>query len=303
MKRIAILCTVLALAPAASAASPTETVTVTATRPTDQKKLDEVVGSFVDQHAALDPRTHQLVRDAPNGVCPLVEGLPQAYDDLVQARIVAVANQIGSSAQDLATCRPNVEVFFSNQPQTIVDKLVRQTRGNILGFHWVHDTQALQTVHRPVEAWYITGSRFDGGVGGMAPVSRDPHKVAIDTAYGEGLYTGTGSHLRPRYDSRIVNVLIVADTTKVGGLKIGPISDYIALLSLAKARSLDACTDLPSITDLLASSCDAREKPETLTAADFAYLKALYAADLTATRSMEREDVDHGMAAAVGGQN
>jgi hypothetical protein len=48
------------------------------------------------------------------------------------------------------------------------------------------------------------------------------------------------------------------------------------MLSLSVAQSPDHCDPLPSILDLMSSSCGAREKPTAITAGDLAFLKALY---------------------------
>ena len=71
-------------------------------------------------------------------------------------------------------------------------------------------------------------------------------------------------------------VILVVDTTKVVGYSIGTIADYLAMLSLSVAQSPDHCDPLPSILDLMSSSCGAREKPTAITAGDLAFLKALY---------------------------
>jgi len=71
-------------------------------------------------------------------------------------------------------------------------------------------------------------------------------------------------------------VILIVDTTKVGGYSIGTIADYLAMLALSVTQSPDHCDPLPSILDLMSSSCDSREKPTAITAGDLAFLKALY---------------------------
>ena len=46
------------------------------------------------------------------------------------------------------------------------------------------------------------------------------------------------------------------------------------MLTLSQVRLIDDCGELPSILDLMASACK-REKPQSITAADLAYLRAL----------------------------
>ena len=110
---------------------------------------------------------------------------------------------------------------------------------------------------------------------------------------------GTGSHLKPRANSVLMNVLIVADLTRLDGVEIGPVSDYIAMLALTQSRSLDACNPLPSILDRWASDCQGREAPASLTDGDIAFLEALYASDLSTSVDAGRYRVVKGMAGSV----
>jgi hypothetical protein len=71
-------------------------------------------------------------------------------------------------------------------------------------------------------------------------------------------------------------VLLIVDTTKVGGYAIGTIAGYLAMVTLSVAQSPDHCEALPSILDLMSPSCGMREKPTAMTAGDLAFLKALY---------------------------
>ena len=104
-----------------------ETVTVLGTR--DQEALAKIVSRFVEGHSALDRKSGLLVRDDAGGVCPLVMGLPQAYDDFVSARIDEIAKAAGSAVQVPGTCDPNVEVFFTNDAQGLANQLAEKTHG------------------------------------------------------------------------------------------------------------------------------------------------------------------------------
>ena len=66
------------------------------------------------------------------------------------------------------------------------------------------------------------------------------------------------------------------------------------MLALSQPQTLDGCNAMPSIFDLMSSSC-ARERPKALTESDMAYLKALYAADITTSGALGQENVANGM--------
>ena len=81
----------------------------------------------------------------------------------------------------------------------------------------------------------------------------------------------------------------------MGGTEIGPLSDYVTMLALSQPQSLDGCNDFSSILDRMSTGCAARGTPETLTTGDIAYLKALYAADITTSAARGSENVASGM--------
>ena len=271
---------------AAPPPKPIGTVTVTARRRADRDTIRTVIAPFVDQHAARDRKSGLLLRAAPEGICPQTLGISAPFSQFVTARIVAVAKSVGAVVQEIGKCRPNVEVVFSSNPQSLVDGLVKMTRGDILGFHYAHEDAALIRVSRPIQAWYVTGTFNEIGAsnakvaaGGAYAV---PDMAVMDQVDAPDPFTGTGSHLTPRNSSQIVNVLILVDAEKVVDQEIGPIADYIAMLALSQAQSLDNCGKLPSILDLMSPACASRPRPQTLTESDMAFLKALYASDISA---------------------
>jgi hypothetical protein len=300
----AAACIVLAVtaANAQKAQSPeaTETVTVFGVRKSDEKALLDTISRFVDQHAARDRKSGLLVRDVAAGVCPVTLGLPNDYNGFVTRRVAEVAQQVGAGAQDIGSCHANVEIIFTNDPQGLVTSLSERTKGRILGFHYVHDKGSIIHVYRPIQAWYVTGTRDDSFAKATIVNRNGEHDSAhalrrADDAYGPSPYTGTGSRIPPRNGSEIVNALIVADLAKVGGTEIGPVADYIAMLALSQPDSLEACNTLPSILDLMSPACAPRDEPAQLTQSDFAYLKALYAADITTSGQRGADNVAKGM--------
>jgi hypothetical protein len=284
-----------------------ETVIVTGHRP--QEDIDTVVSRFVDLHAAPNRKTGQYMRDDSGPVCPITLGLPQAFNDFVTARLIQVATSVGAKTDSTGKCKPNVEVLFTDEPAAVVKTLAERTHGMILGMHFVHEERQLLKVTRPIQSWYVTGTRMDENSaepvtvtdrGGMTK-SADDKKPGIDSAYRNGPdRISTGSWIPNRRISSIMNVLIVADTRELHGAEIGPVADYIAMIALSEPRSLEQCAELPSILDLMSSDCGARPKPDKLTDSDVAYLKGLYAADLgVTTTSMQKEDIQKGMTHAL----
>ncbi len=94
--------------------------------------------------------------------------------------------------------------------------------------------------------------------------------------------------------SEFVHVLIIADSTKVDHYPLRAVADYVGLLALTRISQSQGCAPLASITDLLAAGCPP-PGPDSLTAADQAYLKGLYAADLYRNLNLERGDMHEQM--------
>jgi hypothetical protein len=266
--------------PAASSPLQPETVTVTARRPSPEQLTDTVIANFVDLHGAKDRKSGQFVRDL--GVCPLVLGLPPAFNDFVSQRILAVAKSVDARTQTVGKCTPNIEVVFTDQPQKVLDELYQKTRGVILGVHYVHEVKTSIHVSHTIQAWYVTGTHGVGDNGtnvegtdtATTANDTDTTRIHTDDAYTVGpTPIVTGSRLPGRLESLIVNALILVNGRDVQDKPIGPVADYIAMLALPQPKSLDDCNDLPSILDMYASGCDARPKPDSLTAGDIAYLR------------------------------
>src|SRR6185437_6881562 len=105
---------------------------------------------------------------------------------------------------------------------------------------------------RPIKAWYGMVYDFAGGAGGR----------------------GLGAH--PNARQKLALAIVVVDPARTQGMSLDTVSDYAAVLALSQPRSLDRCSVLPSITDLFAGACPGRTAPTRLTAADTAFLTALY---------------------------
>ena len=79
----------------------------------------------------------------------------------------------------------------------------------------------------------------------------------VDPAYGGRVCPSgiAGSYFTKGLTSEFLHVLVIVDTRKVAGDSLRSIADYIAMLALTRMGSLDGCSELPSIIDLLSSGC------------------------------------------------
>jgi hypothetical protein len=74
---------------------------------------------------------------------------------------------------------------------------------------------------------------------------------------------------------------------------VGSLADYIAVMVLSQAASLDSCQELPSISNLLARGC--ASVTSRITDGDLAYLHALYKLFPGQAISVQRDEMRYEM--------
>jgi hypothetical protein len=281
-------------------------VTVTAPGlPTDQELAGESLQEFILHHATTHygntTTTCNLARwrGGRQSICPFTEGLSTGYNAFVTARLRALAAYVGAPVQSDPQCKANVHILFTNNPQEKMDAVIKWARA-YFGDRYsggTGDLIAFRSDH-VIQGWYMTTSA-DSGV-----LNTDVSLVGLNVlpvwpqitqnyvgvgSVGTRVSGGSGS------DSGIGIVILVVDTAKVVGYTIGSIADYVAVLTLSVVQSPDNCDQLPSILDLMSSSCGTRERPAGITAGDLAFLKALYYKNTGLGQSLSRADIHDNM--------
>lgn len=268
-----------------SGAAPSlEEVTVIAPRPPTATELaGDSVKVFVNSHSKPKDTAAGALARWKYAICIKTEGLPSDFDDYVSARVEAIAAAVKTPPQTRNTCRTNVFVRFTNEPQKFIDNLVDQNP-EILGFHYVSQVKKLKSIDRPIQGWHVTG--VEAGASG----------IVVDSVWGGPLIVDAplGSRLTTHVHSYILFTLVVIDGKKILGYSIGSISDYIAMVVLSQVRLMDGCGELPSILDLMAANCS-REKSQSITAADLAYLRALNTVGQEQDYSMQKATIEDKM--------
>jgi hypothetical protein len=258
-------------------------VTVTAPRPpTDEELAGESLHQFIRHHATAGNLglTDDLRRNVPHwiggrrSICPLTVGLSPGYNAFVTARLRALAAYVGAPVQPGPQCEYNVAILFTNNPQEKMDEVFKWAtvyfRNRYSG--GMRDLIKFTSNHA-IQGWYLMGGGLNNDLA-LAHLDVLPIWPQVTQTH-VGSDT-TGSHLGGGGVRGIGVVILIIDTTKVVGYTIGTIADYLAMLTLSVAQLPDHCDPLPSILDLMSSSCGARGIPTAITAGDLAFLKALY---------------------------
>jgi hypothetical protein len=193
-----------------------------------------------------------------------------------------VAAYVGAPVQSNLQCEDNVQILFTSKPKEVMDEVMKwATATSTFGIRYSGGMKDLLAYRGDyaIQGWYITTR------GGARVLNTDVALVGLDVlpvwpqiaqkylgsnAIGTRLGGSSGSGIG------IGTVILIVDTTKVGGYSIGTIADYLAMLTLSVVQSPDHCDPLPSILDLMSSSCGTRAMPTAITAGDLAFLKALY---------------------------
>jgi hypothetical protein len=234
----------------------------------EQPKLPELVSKFVESHG-VPGRIEQLSRwGAP--LCPKTEGLSEPFEHYVNVRLSQVAAfvkvPVDKHPNRNFACKTNVLVVFTTKPQELMED-VRRRHPGMLGFHYAAQTERLARFTRPMQAWYITGTRSEGG------------ELIRDSEFSSLPGGDTKSRLTAHLQNQIVGALVVIDANQIVGRQIGGLADNVAMLVLSHTGQTDHCSELPTILDFMVSDCQEKVDVEHLTDYDVAYLKALYAVD------------------------
>lgn len=273
-------------------ALPPESIVVTTTKPSDV-----AIENFIEARAAPTQFLNQLAQWR-RPICPVTVGLAKNFTQFVSQRIRDIASAVGAPVNANPGCKPNVEVVFTTTPQELMDR-VRKTGPAFLGYYSnLSKADDLAKVAHPIQAWYMTESTDYNGFGIVdrgrctaGDSSQNALPVDLDTPSQDAnmqspqatlvlnlpcaqLMHSSGWRLKSGYDSGIFNTLIVAEPAKLLDYEIGSLADYIAMLALSQAGSLDMCQDMSSISNLLAKGCPSASNK--ITDADLAYLRGLY---------------------------
>ena len=125
----------------------------------------------------------------------------------------------------------------SCDPQKVLDYVGRRAP-LLLGYHSPTDSKRLTTFNRTIQARYVTATRNAAGV-----------QIA-DTDFHHTPGGSASSKFGGGVSAVLVHVLVIGDANKVAGDSIGSIADYISMLILSYAPSLDDCDELLYHTDL-----------------------------------------------------
>jgi len=259
----------LVVLPAAAQAPAPETVYSEAQRARDETLSRRYVEAALQPSMSLAGQYARWVKP----MCVQVGGLADAAGRAVERRIREVAAKVGAPVDASDTCGSNVIILVNGDPLKTLDlmaarKLVQFMDGDRNGIK----------VRFPIQAFYM----------GLFIDSRGrPHldTPMIDTLYGDRntVYNQTpqmiasdDSRLQHGIQPQLGTVTIIVDAHAIGGMSLGALADYLALMALAQTPASGHCLPAPTIANLFVPDCDKDLHATALSVADMSMHKALY---------------------------
>lgn len=264
-------------APAAQNDTPVPEVTVQA-----QRELESRVRAYVSESLYLENDESPARWTSP--VCPAVVGMDRDQAEFVLLRLSQIAKAAGVPLAD-ADCAPaNLTVFITAEPASFLKKWSKMRHDRMFGDGAPHAVNAFIDTPRPVRVWYNTAQV--PATGGM---TADEHVVTEMFGAGSPDMGNMGNFgakapvfISAGGDSRIVrtaarslkSAIVVVDKTRMQGVKVGQLADYIALNTFARIKLGLHRGDAPTILGLFQGQPAAA--PSGITPWDAAFLEALY---------------------------
>jgi len=234
---------------------------------TGQRPFEDRAAAFIEEVAAA-PRGRGLAR-WDRAICVGAANMDIRYAQYMIDRVSMVALDLGMEIGEPG-CRPNIMIAAAANADELAAELVRDEphgfRPALAQTDLGSDALAeFQTTDAPVRWWHVSlPVTVDTGDRAIKLRGEDPAFVTVRDA----------SRLRANVRDDLARVVIILDTTQIGGVPYGALSDYVALVALAQVDPAADTSAWPSILNLFGSA----EPPAGLTEWDRGYLHALYEA-------------------------
>jgi hypothetical protein len=267
-------------------------------------ELEKRVSQFVNQIAAAENGGEGLARWGVPPVCPLVSGLPRRDGEFILERLSEIAHIAGVPLGD-EHCTANLYVLVTDQPEGLLRGMEKRNRPFTFGYDASHyppaETPAgvvddFIKTPRVVRVWYNSAEKDAWG----KPLGYCRESDLIPTAdpslyFQCGPGTAGGSHLVFNTVWTISRVFVIVDQTRLHGVTLGQLADYIAMSGFAKLKPDARLGNAPTILTLFNDPPQAA--PAGMTDWDQIFLQSLYATEQKS--KLQRSQIAHQMASKL----
>lgn len=228
-----------------------------------ERVFEERVSTFVSS-VTVRSHTESLARwQVP--VCPFVTGAAAEQNEYMRQHLRQIARDAGAPLGS-SECGANLVVVLSKEPEALLRDWWSQDHRMFSHDRGVGGVERFLRSEAPVRAWYNACS--------VSPrwAKSNAHQRVLPCDTGE-----PGSRLSWGSVRAIYSVIVVVDFGRIGGLDVGQIADYVAVIGLAQIRPGSELGRLPTILRLFSEAGAAR--PRALSSWDKSFLRSLYATE------------------------
>jgi hypothetical protein len=237
-------------------------------------ELDPVVVEAERRRASIDRQVSEFVYSIAGSarveslerwkvpVCPVVVGLADAEAGFVEQRVAQVAADAGAPLGKDG-CAANFVVVLTPDPKALLKGWWSEDHTLFNRDRGLGGVNRMIRTDQPVRVWHNACN---------VPPLRGYYEPSGQLDCGTGV---TGSRLVHAAVRAIYSVIVVVDLARIEGLTFNQLSDYVAMVGLAKIRSDPEVGAVPSILALFAA--DEAGRPDGMTDWDRSFLGAVYA--------------------------
>lgn len=207
-------------------------------------------------------------------ICPRVFGLPKAFAAKVEAKVRAIAADVGAPLA-ASSCEPNLAISFTADAGDLVRRVAARAPKRFAEVA-LADREFLLTGTAPVRWWYSSETRTrDGMTGASVPApfagTAEGGAPAIPSNGNSSSYLHYNSSIVSTQLIRAIRrATIVIDVNRATGVPLDSVAAYAAMVGLAEVR-LKAPPVESSLLGLFAS-----DGPREMSERDLAFLRGLY---------------------------
>jgi hypothetical protein len=261
-------------------------------------QVDQYVTSAVVHHVG-----ESLMRwDTP--VCPLVGGLPREQGEFILQRVSQAARSAGVPLAP-EQCTANLFILASSQADRLLEELPKKRPGLFDTTNGLGGLQHFLRTDRPVRVWYNWQNQGDASAAIYIVATFLGNSPTVGGAFGPGALSGAGtgiggyrmpnSRLSLTVTKSINTAIIIVDTTRMKGINVGQLADYVTMVGLAEINLDRTIISAPSVLRLFSEPSEA--PVDGMSRWDQALLKSLYsthAESVMQISDMETQMVDAG---------
>lgn len=236
------------------------------------EEVDRAARDFVND--VTDPPHGRGVARWRRAVCVGVANLDRQLAQAIVDRVSSVASDVGLETREPG-CEANILIVATDDGAAMATAMVEARYGAFRNPHIAgtsHSNRRLElfrTSDSPVKWWHVT-----------LPIIADTGAIAVrvpGASADSGVVARTTSsllHTPIRYD--MLRAFIVVDLSRIEGMSVDQLSDYIAMVALAQIDPDADTSGHDTILNLFLADAD----PPGMTSWDRSYLHALYSVEL-----------------------